>query len=131
MAKIINDIVLNNKAGENKPTYREVEDLRSALKGFHQKVMNGVIVSTFDQFLISQNIRKLSDDGMLSVYSDRCSEDYQYCRINASLELWDYFKDEDTFRQFPEERKLFHEKIFNKNKKIKADIATMLASKKI
>lgn len=90
------------------PTSGEIEDLRRELKKFPQKIIETKLVSPFDQYLISLKVIYL-DDGHIWV-KDPVSHQRK-STINAKLEWKEFFETERLFQQFPEERRLFAEKV--------------------
>jgi hypothetical protein len=82
-------------------TTRDIENLRSELKRFPQMKINGALVSPFEQYLCSLGTMKFSNSGIIvhdAVGYTRMS------KINAKLEMKQYYEEEDFMNQNPEAR---------------------------
>jgi hypothetical protein len=103
------------KSDKWEPSTREIEDLRTELKEFPQKLIGSKLVCPFDQYLISLGTIKL-EDGQIVV---RDPEGHQrLAAINAKLEWKEWFEHERTMKQFPEEKQIFLEKVFKLKEKL-------------
>lgn len=91
------------------PTTKEIEDLRTELKKFPQKMIGTKLVSPFDQYLISLKVINLDENG--HVWCIAPEGHTRLSAINAKLEWKEWFEQERFFERFPEERQKFIEKI--------------------
>lgn len=95
-------------------SFQDMMDLKEELKDFQQKRINGALISPFDQWLVGQNIRRVSDDGALTVFYEMAGRDSHYGKVNAALELWECNQQEKDRGQFPELHEAFLKKFLRK-----------------
>lgn len=102
-------------------TSRDIENLRGELKRFPQTRINGRLISPFEQYLISLNVMKYSNDGVVvhdAVGYTRMS------KINSKLELRQFYEDQEHFAAFPEAKEAQLEKISSLKKELAGKIKT-------
>lgn len=75
---------------QSKATREEMDDLEKKLLKFPQKEVNGKLLSPFDQYLISIDVRGQYDNGILFCVDPK--EDTRLGKINSEMETREYYK---------------------------------------
>lgn len=96
-------------AKEVEITRADLDKLRDNLKPFPQKKINDRLTSSFEQYLQSIGVISFKEDGSFVV---NAPEGYtRMNRINAKLELIEYYKDKEFLEQNPEAKEEHLKKI--------------------
>lgn len=99
----------DKKSKQVEITTRDIEQMRKDLLPFKQKMIGKRLASPFEQYLVSLKTLSISDLGQLICHDPEGHE--RLSKINAKLELREYYEQEKVFQQFPEERELFANKV--------------------
>lgn len=95
--------------GRYEPSRKEMVDLYKELQNFKQKLIGNRLVSPFDQYLISMKTQSINEDGQFVVHDPEGHE--RLSKINAMMELLEYYKQEELYKEFPAEKKALADRV--------------------
>lgn len=107
--------------GRYEPTKKEMDDLERELKKFPQKEINGKLVCPFDQYLAFLGVIRFGDH--MQIWCKDIAGHERFAKINAKLELRQFYEQENLFQQYPEERKALANKFLTMRKGVKVKAA--------
>ena len=95
-------------------TDKEIEQLRDNLQTFPQKRIGKKLIAPFHLYLASINVIRITEEGGIVVQDPAGYT--RLSKINAKVELLDYYKHQDYLNTFPEERTKHINKILEMRK---------------